>query len=85
MSLRCTDNRQGLEFEGLKPLKLVGKLAVNKRNENIKKFKSPVENYRVLVMSSVANAGLNLHEARFMIFAVRTHIFIIPVPHCPSG
>lgn len=36
----------------------------------ISAFKDLEKNYRVLIMTSVGNAGLNLHEARFMIFAV---------------
>lgn len=36
----------------------------------ISNFKDRRQNYRVLILSSVGNAGLNLHEARFMLFAV---------------
>ncbi|KAH8114058.1 P-loop containing nucleoside triphosphate hydrolase protein [Phellopilus nigrolimitatus] len=59
----------GMEFEGLRPLSVTGKQSAKKRQHNISEFKDPRRNNRVLVLSSVGNAGLNLHEARFLIFA----------------
>ena len=62
---------QGLKLEGLEPLVLTGATSVKKRAEALRDFKDPEQNHRLLILSSIGGAGLNLHEARFMIFAVR--------------
>ena len=61
---------KGLTLEGLSPLVLTGATSVKKRAEALRDFKDPEQNHRLLVLSSIGGAGLNLHEARFMIFAV---------------
>lgn len=64
------DTAKGLKLEGLDPLVLTGATSVKKRAEALKEFKDPNLNRRVLILSSIGGAGLNLHEARFMIFGV---------------
>ena len=75
---------QALKFEGFTTLSVTGKGSTKMRVENIAKFmgndpetvserirgeKKPVK-YRVLILSSVGNAGLNLHCANALIFVV---------------
>ncbi|KAL5476645.1 hypothetical protein ACEPAI_2831 [Sanghuangporus weigelae] len=65
---------RGLELSGVQCIAAAGsKVHCNHRAwtqmDAISAFKDPEKNYRVLIMTSVGNAGLNLHEARFMIFA----------------
>lgn len=66
---------QGMELSGIQCVAATGsKIKCNAhtwtRDEAIDVFMNPSMNYRVLFISSVGNAGLNLHAARFMIFAV---------------
>lgn len=56
-------------MDGLTPLEVSGRVSSADRRENLLKFKDPKRNERLLVLSSVGNVGLNLHEARFLIFA----------------
>lgn len=51
------------------PLEVSGDVDDKQRQINLQKFKDPTQNHRLLILSQVGNAGLNLHEARFMIFA----------------
>lgn len=70
VSSSFSDIVQGLRYEGIEPLLLTGSSSVKKRSEALRDFKDKKKNHRVLILSSIGGAGLNLHEARFMIFAV---------------
>lgn len=61
---------QAFHFElGMTPLMATGRTHAKKRSEAVKKFMTD-DKERVLVLSSVGNAGLNLHAAQFLIFIV---------------
>lgn len=60
---------QACRFEGLEAVCVTGRTASAKRTEAIKQFMTD-DNCRLMILSSVGNAGLNLHAAKFMIFMV---------------
>lgn len=58
---------QALMYEKLSYVCATGKTPSKKRTEAINQFMTD-EDCRILILSSVGNAGLNLHAARFLIF-----------------
>ena len=76
--LQFTNSDQGLELSGILCIPGTGTSfycngSLWKRDAGIDAFMRE-NKYRVLLLSSVGNAGLNLHTARFMIFAVRIYL-----------
>ena len=65
--------KQALEFEGIDAVFVTGKSVTKKRTEAINQFMTD-EDCRVMILSSVGNAGLNLHAAKFLIFMVQVVI-----------
>ncbi|KAL5485573.1 hypothetical protein ACEPAI_6614 [Sanghuangporus weigelae] len=57
-----------LKFHGITTLECTGSLTVATRNRVLKQF-ADVRSSRVLILSSVGSAGLNLHFAQHLIFA----------------
>ena len=58
-----------LDYAGINYAMFTGKTSPSKRNEALKTFKTH-DDVRVLILSSVGGAGLNLHQAQFVIFVV---------------
>lgn len=53
-------------------MKVIGEMSQSEREETLKTFKtSDRPEHRILILSSIGAAGLNLHEAQFMVILVR--------------
>ncbi len=64
--------QQGLRYDGHSSTVITGQVPQRKRQSLIKLWKLDPSK-RILILSSVGNAGLNLAEASHLIFAVGCH------------